>query len=127
MRLDGKRILVAEDEERLIRLLVQILEAEGAEVLHADNGEDAFSAATTGKPDLVIMDLYMPTLDGFGAIESLRMVMMNRPILVLSGYSTDENRRRAEAAGASACLDKPFHRNDLLRVVCELLEDPDLG
>jgi CheY-like chemotaxis protein len=118
--LTNKRVLVADDDHRLARLRRIHLEAAGAEVLEARDGAAAFRAATLQKPDLVIMDLNMPGTNGFESIRAMRLMQQENPILVLTGYATEENLDAARAAGADRCMSKPPDMDALIQVVAEL-------
>jgi two-component system, response regulator PdtaR len=107
------RILVAEDEA-LIRLdLVEMLGEEGYDVVgQASNGEQAVELAREVKPDLVIMDVKMPVLDGLSAAEQLHESKLC-PVIMLTAFSQTELVERARDAGVMAYIVKPFTADDL--------------
>ncbi len=111
------RILVAEDET-IIRLdLKEILERAGFEVCaEARDGEEAVALAASERPDLAVLDVKMPKLDG---IEAARRIMAERPIpiVVLTAYGQDELVSRAVEAGVFGYLVKPFREADLLPAI----------
>ncbi len=121
MRLEGKRILVADDEPRLTQLLKTCLGEHGAIVDTASDGQSAFRSAAMHEPDLIVMDLNMPNVNGLEAIRSIRITYTDKPILVLTGYNTDETVAAALDAGASACMAKPPVLEELVGKVCELV------
>ncbi|MBN2712522.1 MAG: response regulator [Planctomycetes bacterium] len=125
MRLDGKKILVADDEIRLSQLLAMFLGEQGAIVETVHNGQDAFRAATMHRPDAIIMDLNMPGVNGLEAIRSLRMTLSDTPILVLTGYCTKEHFAQALEAGATKCVAKPPSLATLTDTISQLLEDAE--
>lgn len=108
MKLAGKKVLIADDEARLSEMLAISIRAEGAEVLTASDGAEAFRVATLENPDIMLMDLNMPGVNGLEAIRSLRMALNDKPILVLTGYSTKATFDSALEAGANECLSKPI-------------------
>lgn len=110
---DGTRILVAEDET-LIRLdLVEMLGEQGYDVVgQASNGEQAVELAKEVKPDLVIMDVKMPVLDGLSAAEQLHEAKLC-PVIMLTAFSQTELVERARDAGVMAYIVKPFTADDL--------------
>lgn len=112
-----RRVLVAEDEA-LIRLdLVEMLREEGYEVVgEAGDGEEAISLATTLRPDLVILDVKMPKLDG---IEAASRITGERvaPVVILTAFSQRELVERAREAGTMAYLVKPFAKRDLVPAI----------
>ena len=107
------RILVAEDEA-LIRLdLVEMLGEQGYDVVgQASNGEQAVELAKEVKPDLVIMDVKMPVLDGLSAAEQLHEAKLC-PVIMLTAFSQTELVERARDAGVMAYIVKPFTADDL--------------
>jgi AmiR/NasT family two-component response regulator len=111
------RILVAEDET-IIRLdLKETLERAGFEVCgEARDGEEAVQLAREEKPDLAVLDVKMPRLDG---IEAARRILAERPIpiVMLTAYGHDELVARAVEAGVFAYLVKPFRESDLLPAI----------
>jgi response regulator NasT len=111
------RILVAEDET-IIRLdLREILERAGYEVCaEARDGEEAVELALSEKPDLAILDVKMPRLDG---IDAARRILADRPIpiVILTAYGQDELVSRAVEAGVFGYLVKPFRETDLLPAI----------
>lgn len=112
-----RRVLVAEDEA-LIRLdLVEMLREEGYEVVgEAGDGEEAIKLATELKPDLVILDVKMPKLDG---IEAASRITGDRiaPVVILTAFSQRDLVERAREAGTMAYLVKPFAKRDLVPAI----------
>jgi response regulator NasT len=111
-----RRVLVAEDEA-LIRLdIVETLREHGFEVVaEAADGEEAIAKAEELKPDLVVMDIKMPNLDGISAAEQIQPLRI--PIVLLTAFSQKELVERASEAGAMAYVVKPFTPNDLLPAI----------
>jgi response regulator NasT len=109
------KILVAEDETLIRMDLVEMLEEAGYEVVaQASNGEEAVALANEHKPDLAILDVKMPVLDGISAAEKIISVA---PVLMLTAFSQKELIERANDAGAMAYVVKPFTINDLLPAI----------
>ena len=111
------RVLVAEDES-LIRLdLVEMLREEGYEVCgEAADGQSAVEMATALRPDLVVMDVKMPVLDGLSAAEQLARARV-APVVILTAFSQRDLVERAREAGAMAYLVKPFQKKDLVPAI----------
>ena len=106
------RILVAEDETLIRMDLVEMLNGAGYEVVgEAKNGEEAISLARELKPDLAILDVNMPVLDGISAAEEIISIS---PVLMLTAFSQKELVDRARDAGVMAYVVKPFSINDLV-------------
>ncbi|MDQ6935907.1 MAG: response regulator [Actinomycetota bacterium] len=108
-----RRVVVAEDEA-LIRLdLVEMLAEEGYDVVgQADDGEKAVELAERHRPDLVILDVKMPRLDGIAAAERIAGQRI-APVVILTAFSQRDLVERARDAGAMAYLVKPFEKSDL--------------
>ncbi len=111
--LKGHKILVVDDERAIRRFLGTILTAHGAEVLEADRGGDALAAAAAGRPDLVILDLGLPDLDGLEVLKRLRE-WSDVPVIVLSVREGEEEKIAALDAGAADYVTKPFGTGELL-------------
>ena len=113
----ARRVIVAEDET-LIRLdIVEILRGEGYDVVaEADNGEKAVELAQELKPDLVLMDVKMPVMDGISAAEQIVKARI-APVVLLTAFSQKELVERARDAGAMAYVVKPFTPADLIPAI----------
>lgn len=116
-----KRILYVEDNFQNKRLVRKILTAKGYEVLEADNGEAGVSMALEERPDLILMDISIPGIDG---IEATRLIKENPqtksiPIVALTANAMRGDRERFLAAGCDDYLPKPISTPDLLRVIGE--------
>ena len=114
---ESRRVLIAEDEA-LIRLdLREMLVEEGYDVVgEAGDGETAVRLAEELKPDLVILDIKMPIMDGLAAAEKIAGARI-APVVILTAFSQRELVERARAAGAMAYLVKPFQKSDLVPAV----------
>jgi response regulator NasT len=109
------RILVAEDETLIRMDLVEMLTEAGYEVVaEANNGEEAIALAIEHKPDLAILDVQMPVLDGISAAEKIIAIA---PVLMLTAFSQRELVDRARDAGVMAYVVKPFTISDLVPAI----------
>jgi DNA-binding response OmpR family regulator len=121
------RILVVDDHED-IRLLLRIeLSADGHQITEAANGEEALSALATNPPDLVLLDIMMPVVDGWEVLRRLDG-QDAPPIVVITGMASDDDRHLVELLqlGALDVISKPFDPGWLLRLVdAVLLVEPD--
>lgn len=113
------RILTVDDSASMRALLLQALSSNGFNVEQAVDGVEAFEWLSTNEVDLVITDINMPNLDGFGLIEKLRSSSRHcdRPILVLTTESSDEKKARAREAGATGWIVKPFDAEKLVAAI----------
>lgn len=113
-------VVVVEDEKQIRRFVRSALEAEGCRVFEAENGKQGLVEAGTRKPDLIVLDLGLPDLDGVEFIRDLRG-WSAVPILILSARSTENDKIVALDAGADDYLTKPFGVGELLARVRALL------
>ena len=114
-------ILVAEDEDSNYEL-VRIVLAKRYRLLRAHNGIEAVTLCEDEHPDLILMDIRMPDMNGLDATRIIKEVNHEIPIVALSAYAFDENIREARAAGCDEFLAKPFKVEDLLDTVSKYVE-----
>jgi DNA-binding response OmpR family regulator len=114
-----RRILVVDDDPRLLHIVSLYLGIEGYEVIQASNGEDGLKAVNESPPDLVIMDIMMPGMDGVEACRRIRENPATQaiPVLMFSALSGDDDVERARLAGANHLITKPFNLVGLGQVV----------
>ncbi len=117
----GARILVIEDETSMRTVLKDILEAEGFRALTAADGEAGLKAAVEEKPDLILLDIMLPKLDGFALCAELRTLTVSVPVLMLTAKGRIEDRVTGLDSGADDYLVKPFSTEELLARVRALL------
>ena len=113
-------ILIAEDNRDSRDSLKALLEAYGFDVVVAENGEEAVNQAIVSEPDLVLMDVMMPKLDGFGATQRIRE-FSSTPIIILTAKGDEQDRVRGLDLGADDYLVKPFSATELLARVRAVL------
>jgi two-component system cell cycle response regulator DivK len=118
-----KRVLIVEDNPQNLKLARLVLSKAGFEVLEATDGEQGVRLAREQRPDLVLMDIQMPGLDGLSAIALLRRDPATAPlkIVVLSALAMKGDRERILGAGCDAYLAKPFDYKELVATVSGLL------
>ncbi|MDR1572789.1 MAG: response regulator transcription factor [Clostridiales Family XIII bacterium] len=115
------RILVVDDEEKICGLILKYAKFEGHEVCTAPDGMAAVEAAKTGSYDLIIMDVMMPELDGFSAVNEIRKTR-DTPVLMLSARSEEYDRIHGFEAGADDYVTKPFSPRELMLRVEAILK-----
>lgn len=115
------RILIVEDELPMRRVLTDCLEGKGHRIIVATNGESAIEKALAEKPDLVLLDVMLPKVDGFAVCAELRRLEVSVPILMLTAKGRVEDRVQGLDVGADDYLVKPFSRDELLARVRALL------
>jgi CheY-like chemotaxis protein len=120
---DDKRILICDDDPVILRLLQVNLELEGFEVLLGHNGEEAVAIAQTEHPDLIILDIMMPRMDGYQACEKLKSLDDTKdiPVVFLSAKAQQSDIEKGKSYGVADYITKPFDPNDLIDVLDRLL------
>lgn len=118
-----KRILIVEDEEQMIEMLKIRLEANGYEVLSAVDGKQGLEKAQREAPDLIILDLMIPKMDGFKVCGLLKKDARYAriPIIMFTARAQESDKRMGEEVGADAYLTKPFEPKALVAKIEELL------
>jgi CheY-like chemotaxis protein len=111
-----KTVLVAEDEESNFEL-VRIVLQKRYRLLRAHNGIEAVTMNEDERPDLILMDIRMPEMDGLDATRIIKEVDHDTPIIALSAYAFEENIREAKEAGCDAFMAKPFRVEDLIEII----------
>ncbi len=115
-----KRILVAEDNDSNYLLMTFILKGH-YEYFRAINGQEAVDKATTEHPDLILMDLKMPKMDGLTATKQIKSMLPHMPIVALTANAFDSDRQQAIDAGCDAFLSKPVSAMDCLKTIEKFL------
>jgi two-component system cell cycle response regulator DivK len=117
----GKLILVVEDQEDNRRILRDLLTSVGYEVIQAENGEEALNVAARERPDLILMDIQLPLLDGYEATRRLKAnpSLATIPIIVVTSYALSGDETKARAAGCDAYVTKPYSPRALLAKIRE--------
>lgn len=107
------RILVVDDEERILNFLRSKLKASGYEVLTACNGGEGLKQAEAQEPDLIVLDLIMPKMDGFDVLKELRNFSAV-PVIILTARDADTDKIKGLTLGADDYLAKPFNPDELV-------------
>jgi putative two-component system response regulator len=118
------KILIVDDEERNRKLLEILMTADGHEVTSAVNGQTGMHEAISNAPDLIILDVMMPGMDGFEVARSLKTNPLTQsiPIVVASSLDDSASRKRMMAIKIDAFLVKPIDRWELSRQIAEILD-----
>jgi DNA-binding response OmpR family regulator len=112
-----RTVLIADDNPDIVALLRANLSASGFDTVEAQNGEVALTKIDQEKPDLVLLDLMMPVLDGWGVLERLKLRQDLPPIIVISASDSPSNIDRAQQLGVTAYVTKPFNLVGLVELV----------
>ena len=124
-----KRVLIAEDEPSIVLSLEFLLSEAGCEVLIAKNGAEAIALAEKHKPDLLVLDITLPVVNGFEVCSVLRANrdLADLRILLLTARGREHEVTRGLALGANAYMTKPFGTRELMHTIGELLAPPPSG
>ena len=119
----AKKVLVVDDEATVRYLLTHVLTHAGYLVEVATDGLMALERIRASPPDLVVLDLMMPGLDGWGVLEKLKPRPSRPPVLVVSAHGDSETPQRAAAAGAAGYMTKPFALKQLVETCGRIIAD----
>ena len=116
-------VIYAEDDPDHRAMVRLTLRNTNITLIEAVDGQEALEKILTQSPDLVLLDLFMPRLDGFGVMETLKANPRTRhiPIIVLSAWPTGDNRKRTQEAGAIEFVAKPYEPTELVRLLQQTL------
>ncbi len=122
----GRRVLVVEDSAVIRRLIEVCLRPANLDIVMREDGPTGLEAALEMDPDLIVLDIGLPEMDGWEVLDRLRSDdrTANRPVLVLTAHAEEESRRRADEGGADAFVTKPFQPNEFRQEVLNLLARP---
>lgn len=121
---EKKRILVVDDEADLVEMLKMRLEANNYEVMFAYDGQEALDKARKEKPDLIILDLMLPKMDGYKVCRMLKFDEKYKkiPIILFTARAQESDQKMGKEVGADAYVTKPFEPKVLLGKIEELLK-----
>jgi CheY-like chemotaxis protein len=124
--MERKKILIADDEPN-VRLLVSSMLAKDYTVLKASDGEEAINIARSQKPDLILMDIMMPKLDGYTACHTIKTDQATKviPVVMLTAIGHELNVKLSQEMGASGYITKPFSSRDLLDTIDRFLKSSE--
>jgi len=121
----SKRILIVEDQEDNRTILRDALSTVGYELIEALNGEDGVKLAQNERPDLILMDIQLPKMDGYEATQQIKSIaeLKTIPIIAVTSYALSGDEAKARAAGCDGYIAKPFSPRELLAKVRKYLSD----
>ena len=120
-----KRILVVEDQEDNRQIIRDMFAGTDYEIIEAENGEEAIAAVAKQRPDLILMDVQLPIMDGYEATRRIKAdpALRSIPIIAVTSYALSGEDKRAQAAGCDDYVAKPYSPRQLLAKVRQYLSD----
>ena len=119
----SKRILVVEDQQDARRIIRDMLASTNYEITEAENGEEALVAIAKQRPDLILMDIQLPVMDGYATTRQIRAdpALRSIPIIAVTSYALSGEEQKARAAGCDDYVPKPFSPRELLAKIRQRL------
>jgi two-component system cell cycle response regulator DivK len=119
-----KRILVVEDQPDSRRIIRDMLALTDYEIIEAENGEEALAAIAKQRPDLILMDVQMPIMDGYTATRRIKedATLRSIPIIAVTSYALSGEEKKARTAGCDDYVPKPFSPRQLLAKIRDYLQ-----
>lgn len=119
-----KTVLIVDDDEKIRKMLSFLFLAQGFKVEEAENGMAAFDRLDDARPDVIIVDLMMPVMDGFEFCRKVREDDLYKatPLIILSALSASEYKSRIETLDIYSCFEKPFRSFDILQKAVEAIQ-----
>jgi CheY-like chemotaxis protein len=120
----AKKILVVEDNPQNMKVVLMTLKPHGYTLLQATDGEEALKVAVSDNPDLIIMDVQIPKMDGLEVTRKLRQMpsFSHVPVIAVTAYAMKGDEEKAMEAGCSVYLPKPINTRQLPEMVAEILQ-----
>jgi two-component system cell cycle response regulator DivK len=119
----SKRILVVEDQMDSLQIVRDLLSVNGYEMTEAQNGEEALAAVAKERPDLILMDIQLPIMDGYEATRRIKAdpSLKSIPIIAVTSYALSGDEEKARAAGCNDFVPKPYRPRQLLAKIRQYL------
>jgi CheY-like chemotaxis protein len=117
------RILAVDDDDKILRVIEALLIPHGYEVITARNGQEAITSMSIAKPNLVLMDIFMPEMDGYSALGKIKEndATKDVPVIMVTAVGQELNKQLAESLGAAGYITKPFKSAELLEAISHIL------
>ena len=118
----GRRVLIVDDEERIVQSIAGVLEDEGFQVAAAKSGEEAIGVFQKEEPDIVLLDIWMPEMDGIEVLKKLKRMSADCQVIMISGHATISTAMAAVKLGAFDFIEKPLSLDVLLTTIRRALD-----
>jgi CheY-like chemotaxis protein len=117
------RILAVDDDDKILRVIEALLVPHGYKVILAHSGQEALTAMANVMPDLVLLDIFMPKMDGYTTLGEIKKDAATRgvPVVMVTAVGLELNKKLAETLGSAGYITKPFKSAELLEVITRLL------
>jgi two-component system, cell cycle response regulator DivK len=121
----SKRILLVEDQPDNRKIIRDVFAPTGYEIIEAENGEGALAAIAKARPDLILMDIQLPIMDGYTATRRIKAdpALRSIPIIAVTSYALSGEEKKAREAGCDDYIPKPYSPRELLAKVRQYLSD----
>ena len=121
----SKRILVVEDQPDNRKIIRDVFARTGYEIIETENGEEALAAIAKTRPDLILMDIQLPIMDGYTATRRIKAdpALRSIPIIAVTSYALSGEEKKAREAGCDDYIPKPYSPRELLAKVRQYLSD----
>ena len=121
----SKRILVVEDQPDNRKIIRDVFAPTGYEIIEAENGEEALAAIAKARPDLILMDMQLPIMDGYTATRRIKAdpALRSIPVIAVTSYALSGEEKKAREAGCDDYIPKPYSPRELLAKVRQYLSD----
>ncbi len=113
--------MIVDDDENFRRTLQSVLKEEGLDVIWAEDGYQAIWMVSENQIDLVLMDVFMPGINGIEALSKIKEILPDCTVVLMTGYALEDFIQNALLEGAKACLNKPVSIQQLLKIVDEMV------
>lgn len=127
IQLDKKKVLIVDDQNGIRVLLVEVFSSEGYETFQASNGKLALEIVKSEKPDLVLLDMKIPGMDGLEILKHIKAIDSNAKVIMMTAYGELDMINEATALGALMHFTKPFDIDELRTAVNEQLAEPQIN
>lgn len=117
----GKKVLIVEDDRVNLMMVNLFLSDSGITIFTANNGDEAIELSNNENPDIILMDIRMPGMDGLDATRIIRLTNKDVPIIAVTAFAMPNDEETALSAGCSAFITKPYNKNFLMQKMNELL------
>jgi len=117
------RILAVDDDQKILRVIEGLLTPHGYEVILAHDGQEAITSMSNTKPDLVLLDIFMPKMDGYSTLGEIKKDVNTKevPVVMVTAVGQELNKMLARQLGAAGYITKPFKSPELLETINSLL------